>query len=144
MRSALNAQYEDETRKEEKEDVWHISNRQHQFSPHPLKLALLLLLYVIMLSLFKVLPLLLLLADFAVSFSVGPRANPLRYGTYTGTKVTSKVTQLSASLKPAAIPLMDSGKAFARSGEFIIDLTTAEGTAGSPQVLGTRRANVSL
>jgi len=29
------------------------------------------------------------------------------------------------SLKPAAIPLMDSGKALARSGEFLIDLTTA-------------------
>lgn len=31
------------------------------------------------------------------------------------------------SLKPAAAPLMEAGKAFARSGEFIIDLTTAEG-----------------
>ncbi|KAL9178637.1 hypothetical protein ACHAXT_001975 [Thalassiosira profunda] len=29
------------------------------------------------------------------------------------------------SLKPAAIPLMDSGKALARSGELLIDLTTA-------------------
>jgi len=29
------------------------------------------------------------------------------------------------SLKPAALPLMDSGKALARSGEFLIDLTTA-------------------
>jgi hypothetical protein len=28
------------------------------------------------------------------------------------------------SLKPAAIPLMDSGKALARSGEFLIDVTT--------------------
>mmetsp|Transcript_29866 Transcript_29866/g.45255 ORF Transcript_29866/g.45255 Transcript_29866/m.45255 type:complete len:245 (+) Transcript_29866:138-872(+) len=28
------------------------------------------------------------------------------------------------SLKPAAIPLMDSGKAFARSGEFLIDVTS--------------------
>ena len=31
----------------------------------------------------------------------------------------------AASLKPAAIPLMDAGKALARSGEFLIDLTTA-------------------
>ena len=29
------------------------------------------------------------------------------------------------SLKPAAVPLMDSGKALARSGELIIELTTA-------------------
>jgi hypothetical protein len=28
------------------------------------------------------------------------------------------------SLKPAAIPLMESGKALARSGEFLIDVTT--------------------
>jgi hypothetical protein len=28
------------------------------------------------------------------------------------------------ALKPAAMPLMDSGKAFARSGEFLIDLTS--------------------
>lgn len=31
----------------------------------------------------------------------------------------------SSSLKPAATPLMDSGKALARSGELLIDLTTA-------------------
>jgi hypothetical protein len=29
------------------------------------------------------------------------------------------------ALKPAALPLMDSGKALARSGELLIDLTTA-------------------
>ena len=29
------------------------------------------------------------------------------------------------SLKPAALPLMDSGKALARSGELLIELTTA-------------------
>lgn len=34
------------------------------------------------------------------------------------------------TLKPAAIPLMDSGKALARSGEFIVDLTTALGLYG--------------
>lgn len=28
------------------------------------------------------------------------------------------------ALKPAAIPLMDAGKAFARSGEFLIDVTS--------------------
>ena len=33
-------------------------------------------------------------------------------------------TRLEMSLKPAAVPLMDSGKALARSGELLIDLTT--------------------
>jgi len=33
-------------------------------------------------------------------------------------------TQLSASLKPAAIPLLASGKALARSGELLIEVTT--------------------
>ena len=32
-------------------------------------------------------------------------------------------TTLSMSLKPAAMPLMDSGKALARSGELLIDMT---------------------
>jgi hypothetical protein len=32
--------------------------------------------------------------------------------------------QLFMSLKPAALPLMDSGKALARSGELLIDVTT--------------------
>mmetsp|Transcript_26603 Transcript_26603/g.37470 ORF Transcript_26603/g.37470 Transcript_26603/m.37470 type:complete len:253 (+) Transcript_26603:113-871(+) len=32
-------------------------------------------------------------------------------------------SQLHMSLKPAAIPLMDSGKALARSGEFMVDMT---------------------
>ncbi|CAB9516714.1 expressed unknown protein [Seminavis robusta] len=32
---------------------------------------------------------------------------------------------LSMSLKPAAIPMMDSGKALARSGELLVDLTSA-------------------
>lgn len=36
----------------------------------------------------------------------------------------------SSLLKPAAIPLMDAGKAVARSGELIIELTTAEGIYG--------------
>lgn len=42
------------------------------------------------------------------------------------------ITQLSASslLKPAAVPLMDAGKAVARSGELIIELTTAENMYG--------------
>lgn len=37
---------------------------------------------------------------------------------------TSNRTVLYNSLKPAAIPLMDSGKALARSGELLIDLTS--------------------
>ena len=37
----------------------------------------------------------------------------------------SRSTQLLMSLKPAAIPLLDSGKALARSGELLIDATTA-------------------
>jgi hypothetical protein len=37
----------------------------------------------------------------------------------------SSLSSLSMSLKPAALPLMDSGKALARSGELLIDLTTA-------------------
>lgn len=35
-----------------------------------------------------------------------------------------EATTCFMSLKPAAIPLMDSGKALARSGEFLIDVTT--------------------
>jgi hypothetical protein len=35
-----------------------------------------------------------------------------------------KATTCFMSLKPAAIPLMDSGKALARSGEFLIDVTS--------------------
>lgn len=33
--------------------------------------------------------------------------------------------QMKMSLKPAAVPLMDSGKALARSGELLIDLTSS-------------------
>jgi len=36
----------------------------------------------------------------------------------------TRITTALFSLKPAAIPLMDSGKALARSGELLIDLTT--------------------
>mmetsp|Transcript_20874 Transcript_20874/g.29006 ORF Transcript_20874/g.29006 Transcript_20874/m.29006 type:complete len:260 (-) Transcript_20874:102-881(-) len=36
---------------------------------------------------------------------------------------SSSTSQLHMSLKPAAMPLMDSGKALARSGEFMVDLT---------------------
>jgi hypothetical protein len=48
------------------------------------------------------------------------------------TRLAAKIINNSNknALKPAAIPLMDSGKAFARSGEFLIDLTTAEGLYG--------------
>jgi hypothetical protein len=42
----------------------------------------------------------------------------------TTTTTTTTTTFLSMSLKPAAIPLMDSGKALARSGELLIDLTS--------------------
>lgn len=37
---------------------------------------------------------------------------------------------LHMSLKPAAIPMMDSGKALARSGELLVDLTTELGLYG--------------
>lgn len=40
-------------------------------------------------------------------------------------KQPPRPTQLLMSLKPAAIPLLDSGKALARSGELLIDATTA-------------------
>jgi len=36
----------------------------------------------------------------------------------------ASATSLRVSLKPAALPLMDSGKAIARSGELLVDLTT--------------------
>jgi hypothetical protein len=36
-----------------------------------------------------------------------------------------QISVLGASLKPAAIPLMDSGKALARTGELVIDMTAA-------------------
>ena len=39
--------------------------------------------------------------------------------------VPTTTTCCFMSLKPAAIPMMDSGKALARSGELIVDLTTA-------------------
>lgn len=39
--------------------------------------------------------------------------------------VTRPSLVLSMSLKPAALPLMDSGKALARSGELLIDFTSA-------------------
>lgn len=42
-------------------------------------------------------------------------------GNSRGLSLTS--TSLCFSLKPAAIPLMDSGKAFARSGEYFIEMT---------------------
>ena len=38
--------------------------------------------------------------------------------------LTSRQATCFMSLKPAAIPLMDSGKALARSGEFLIDVTS--------------------
>jgi len=41
------------------------------------------------------------------------------------TKTASSSSSRLYSLKPAAIPLMDSGKALARSGELLIDLTTS-------------------
>jgi hypothetical protein len=56
------------------------------------------------------------------SFAVVPTSFK-QAGLTTTTTVTK--TALLMSLKPAALPLMDSGKALARSGEFLIDLTTA-------------------
>lgn len=41
------------------------------------------------------------------------------------TRPVDTTTSLSMSLKPAALPLMDSGKALARSGELLVDLTTS-------------------
>jgi len=38
-----------------------------------------------------------------------------------------RLSSLDATLKPAAVPLMEAGKRFARSGEFLIDLSTSEG-----------------
>ena len=49
---------------------------------------------------------------------------------YLQSPIASKKTALHATLKPAAIPLMDSGKALARSGELIIDLTSTLGIYG--------------
>jgi hypothetical protein len=40
-------------------------------------------------------------------------------------KERGKPLQMKMSLKPAAIPLMDSGKALARCGELLIDLTSS-------------------
>ena len=37
---------------------------------------------------------------------------------------TQLAAQAAATLKPAAIPLMDAGKALARTGELLIDVTT--------------------
>jgi hypothetical protein len=42
-----------------------------------------------------------------------------------GVQASVSPSSLSMSLKPAALPLMESGKALARSGEFLIDLTSA-------------------
>jgi hypothetical protein len=51
-------------------------------------------------------------------------------------------TQLCASLKPAAIPLLDAGKALARSGELWIDATAAMGLyGGSLSAMGAQVRN---
>ena len=43
----------------------------------------------------------------------------------TTTKTTTQLAaQAAATLKPAAAPLMDAGKALARTGELLIDVTT--------------------
>ena len=56
----------------------------------------------------------------AVSF-----ANAFLSPNYHPTTIKKSHTILHNSLKPAALPLLDAGKALARSGELLIDLTTA-------------------
>ena len=59
------------------------------------------------------------------SFHVPVPATPAFGTTATGCRSTrSTAAILSASLKPAALPLLDSGKAIARSGELLIDVTS--------------------
>jgi len=57
------------------------------------------------------------------AFSVG-RSSQTTSSTITSLSMAPRKTG-SSSLKPAATPLMDSGKALARSGELLIDLTKA-------------------
>ena len=68
--------------------------------------------------------------------------------TSSSSPTTSSITRLymappnPSSLKPAAIPLMDSGKALARSGELLIDLTTTlEIYGGSLSAAGAQIRN---
>jgi hypothetical protein len=59
-------------------------------------------------------------ASFLHVDSSHPRTHHHRFGV-----VVIKTSRLFNSLKPAAVPLMDAGKALARSGELLIELTTA-------------------
>ncbi|GAX16786.1 hypothetical protein FisN_21Hh234 [Fistulifera solaris] len=61
----------------------------------------------------------------ALCFSPGRAFTPRRPGRHTHIRLFA-----SSLLKPAAVPLMDAGKAVARSGELIIELTTAENIYG--------------
>jgi hypothetical protein len=59
------------------------------------------------------------------SFKVKSEASKSSTNIFRLHAVVSKTNGPSSSLKPAAIPLLDAGKAFARTGELLIDLTTA-------------------
>jgi hypothetical protein len=57
------------------------------------------------------------------------RFQPIQQQRLSSTFITTRFWTMTA-LKPAAGPLMDSGKAFARSGEFLIDWTKTWNTYG--------------
>jgi hypothetical protein len=59
------------------------------------------------------------------SFKVKSEASKSSVNIFRLHAVVSKTNGPSSSLKSAAIPLLDAGKAFARTGELLIDLTTA-------------------
>lgn len=52
------------------------------------------------------------------------RASSSHYRQCSTTVTTQLAAQAAATLKPAAAPLMDAGKALARTGELLIDVTT--------------------
>ena len=66
--------------------------------------------------------------DFGVSGFIIPQPHRQRPQSPSRTKLhmaPPNSSSSSSSLKPAAMPLMDSGKALARSGELLIDLTSS-------------------
>lgn len=69
---------------------------------------------------FRVTMICILMAGFVNSFTVPLLRNSRHNNVYVITPTELHMT----ALKPAAMQLMDSGKAFARSGEFLIDLTS--------------------
>ena len=50
----------------------------------------------------------------------------------TENRLYGRSMELRVSMKPAALPMMDAGKAFARSGEFLIDVTNEIDAYGGP------------